>query len=94
MGAADDFCGEIDRALACHDDKDRCLAAYHHSVTNRLAKTKTVMEFSDNPVRLNDLDAIYTAGKELLSSDLRATASTDFEKKRTELHQECLDSFP
>jgi hypothetical protein len=93
-GAGDDFCGEVDQALACRDSKELCLVAYHHRVTSQLARAKTIMEFRDNPIHLNDLDGIYDDGKQLLSSDLSLKDPADFETQRAALYRDCLASFP
>jgi hypothetical protein len=86
--AADAFCNAVDSALACQGSDDECLVAYHLDVTPRLAAAKT----GQNPMRLNDLDAIYDEGKEALLA--RHTASTEaLAQKRIDIKDACFDNL-
>jgi hypothetical protein len=89
LGAHDDFCEEMDRALACHDDNETCLVAYHQNVTRQLARAKTTMEFHDDLFILNMLDSTYEEGRDLLASGLRETAPKEYEKKHSDLVGTC-----
>jgi hypothetical protein len=90
MSAGSDFCEEMDRALACHDDNETCLVAYHQNVTRQLARAKTTMEFHDELSILNRLDSMYEDGRDLLASGLRVTAPEEYEKKRSDLVGTCI----
>ncbi|MDQ7246666.1 hypothetical protein [Dongia sedimenti] len=93
LSAQRDFCKELDRALACRDSKESCLVIYHQTVTEKLARAKTTMEFHDSLYTLENLDSMYQAGRDLLASDLRETDLRDFEKQRHDLVYAC-SSYP